>query len=89
MAAFGPSQRIVLGEVTGAHGLKGELRVRIAGDAPDHLMTSEAVWLARSPQDPEARRFEGVESDVTGDAQDNAWVGGFWVNLKKIIFRND
>lgn len=68
MPAFAASQRIVLGDVTGAHGLKGELRVRIAGDAPDHLLSSEAIWLARSPQDPEARRFEVISAGAGGRA---------------------
>ena len=49
--------RIVLGEITGAHGLKGEVRVRFAGDAPDHLLDCETVWIGRGESDPEARRF--------------------------------
>lgn len=49
-------ERIVLGEIVGAHGLKGELRVRIAGDVPDHLLAAEVVWLGRRARDPEARR---------------------------------
>jgi len=55
------TERIVLGEVTGAHGLQGEVRVRIAGDGPDHLLAAEAVWLGRRPGDPEARRHVVVE----------------------------
>jgi 16S rRNA processing protein RimM len=51
------SQRVVLGEVCGAHGLGGELRVRVAGDAPDHLLSVDAVWLGRGASDPEARRW--------------------------------
>jgi len=53
--------RIVLGEVVGAHGLKGELRVRVAGDSPQALLTADAVWLGRRPEDPEARRKEVLE----------------------------
>ena len=56
------AERIVLGEVTGAHGLQGEVRVRIAGDSADHLLGIETVWLGKRPGDPEARRH--VVSDV-------------------------
>ncbi len=48
---------VVLGEVTGAHGLRGELRVRFAGDSPDHLLEATSLWLASRPGDPEARRY--------------------------------
>lgn len=51
------NRRIVLGEITGAHGLKGELRVRVAGDSPDHLLSVSTVWIGRRPDDPEARRW--------------------------------
>ena len=54
-------ERVVLGEVTGTHGLRGELRVRIAGDAPDHLLAAEAIWLGRRAGDPEARRHVVLE----------------------------
>lgn len=55
------TERIVLGEVTGAHGLQGEVRVRIAGDSPDHLLEAEAIWLGRRVGDPEARRYAVVD----------------------------
>ena len=65
------SERIVLGEVTGAHGLQGEARIRIAGDAPDHLLSIETIWLGRSPGDPEARRYVVTESGLarTGEVR--------------------
>ncbi len=50
-------QRIVLGEITGAHGLEGEVRVRIAGDGPEPLLAATSVWLGTSAMDPEARRY--------------------------------
>jgi 16S rRNA processing protein RimM len=50
-------RRIVLGEITGAHGLEGEIRVRFSGDVPDHLLDCDAVWVGRDASDPEARRF--------------------------------
>jgi 16S rRNA processing protein RimM len=60
----GSQQRVVLGEVCGAHGLAGELRVRVAGDAPDHLLEAEAVWLGRVVADPEARRWRVARSGL-------------------------
>lgn len=53
--------RIVLGEVTGAHGLRGEVRVRIAGDGPEHLLGVETIWLGKRVGDPEARRHTVTE----------------------------
>jgi len=50
-------QRIVIGEIAGPHGLDGEVRVRIAGDGPEALLTAEAVWVGTSATDPEARRY--------------------------------
>jgi len=55
------AERIVLGEVAGAHGLRGELRVRVAGDSPDHLLEVEAIWLSRRVADPEARRYAVID----------------------------
>jgi len=41
----------------GPHGLQGEVRVRIASDDPETLLSAEAVWLGKGPGDPEARRY--------------------------------
>lgn len=38
--------RIVLGEIVGAHGLRGELRVRVAGDSGENLLAAKTLWLA-------------------------------------------
>ena len=54
-------QRIVLGEITGAHGVRGEVRVRIASDSPDPLFALASVWIGRGPSDPEARRYVVLE----------------------------
>lgn len=54
-------QRVVLGEVCGAHGLKGEVRVRVAGDSADHLLSLDTVWLGKRVDDPEARRRSIVD----------------------------
>ena len=66
-----PRQRVVLGEITGVHGLRGEVRVRIAGDAPDHLFAAEAVWIGRSAGDAEARRYgvQGAGSARAGEVR--------------------
>ncbi|MFP6654098.1 MAG: ribosome maturation factor RimM [Myxococcota bacterium] len=50
-------QRIVIGEIAGPHGLAGEVRVRIAGDGPEPLLTAESVWVGTSANDPQARRY--------------------------------
>lgn len=50
------SQRIVLGEIVGAHGLRGEVRVRVTGDSFDNLLDADSLWLGRGPEDVAARR---------------------------------
>jgi 16S rRNA processing protein RimM len=52
---------VVLGRVVGAHGVRGQVRIRILGDGPDNLLALTAVALAdpaRGPDDPAARRHE-------------------------------
>ncbi len=44
-----PLQRIVMGEIVGAHGLRGDVRVRISGDSGDNLLEAEGLGLARDP----------------------------------------
>lgn len=65
------TERIVLGEIAGAHGLRGEIRVRISGDAPDHLLAVETIWLGRRAGDPEARRHTVIEAGLarTGEVR--------------------
>jgi 16S rRNA processing protein RimM len=43
--------------ISGAHGVRGEVRVRIAVDSPDPLFGLTSAWIGRSPSDPEARRY--------------------------------
>jgi len=62
-------QRIVLGEITGAHGVRGEVRVRIASDSPDPLFQLESVWIGRGPVDPEARRYAVLECGLARAGQ--------------------
>ena len=48
----------MLGVVLGAHGLRGELRIRYFGDGPQGLAGMPAVELASGIEDPEPRHFE-------------------------------
>lgn len=50
--------RIVIGEIVGAHGLRGEVRVRITGDSADHLLEADTLWLGRGTEDATARRVD-------------------------------
>jgi 16S rRNA processing protein RimM len=50
-------KRIAIGVIAGPHGLDGEVRVRIAGDGPEALLTAEAVWVGTDSTDPQARRY--------------------------------
>jgi 16S rRNA processing protein RimM len=50
--------RVVLGRITSAHGIRGEVRVRVLGDGPEHLLGLSTVLLSgsESPEaDPAAR----------------------------------
>jgi 16S rRNA processing protein RimM len=59
----GPGPSVVLGQVVGAHGLRGALRVRIFGDGPEHLLRAAQLCLARREGEP-----EGPPRDVTWTA---------------------
>ena len=63
--------QVVLGRAVGAHGLRGELRVRIFGDALDNLARHSDVWLASGESDAEPRRFavKGVGSGRAREAR--------------------
>lgn len=52
------AQYVVLGRVVGAHGLRGQLRVRYFGDGPDELLRLDHLVLAASEDDPGAVAFE-------------------------------
>jgi 16S rRNA processing protein RimM len=64
----------VLGRVVGAHGLRGELRVRWTGDGPENLLRVARVWLAdpaRGPDDPVApiQEIEGGREGRSGEVR--------------------
>lgn len=44
----------MVGRITGAHGLRGTLQVRIAGDGPDNLLRAEKVIVGSRVDDPKA-----------------------------------
>ena len=54
--------RLAVGVIVGVHGLRGELRLQLWSDAPEHLRTVRSVWIGaeRSP-----RRLVGIR--FTGD----------------------
>lgn len=65
-----PARRVVLGEVIGAHGTQGELRVAVLGNGPGNLLRVRSVVLM-GPEGPgseaaEAGRAMEVESAATG-----------------------
>jgi 16S rRNA processing protein RimM len=51
-------RRVVLGRVRGAHGLRGQVRVRFFGDGPDSLARFPEVTLASSAEEPGVARHE-------------------------------
>jgi 16S rRNA processing protein RimM len=51
------ANRVVLGRVVGAHGVRGAIRVRYFGDEPQNLLRARKVALASRHEDPEPRVF--------------------------------
>ena len=64
-------QRVVVGRVTGAHGVLGGVQVRTFGEAPDNLMRASVVTLAESEDDAGAVDMEvaGVEPGRPGEVR--------------------
>ena len=64
-------ERVTLGQVIGAHGLRGELRVRIFDETDNNLRAMSSVWLAREEGDPKAveARVRAVGSGRRGEAR--------------------
>ena len=63
--------RLTLGRVVGAHGLRGELRVRLAAGTDNNLRAGSSVWLACEEGDPRAveARVRAVGSGRRGEAR--------------------
>lgn len=58
-------RRVVVGRVVGAHGIRGEIRVRVLGDGPENLMSLPRVALGKSDADEAARGWD-VEASGRG-----------------------
>jgi 16S rRNA processing protein RimM len=72
--APGRAASVVLGRVAGAHGVRGEVRVRWLGDGPANLLGASAVVLAdpdKGRDDPLPRRFaiEGGDRGRRGEVR--------------------
>jgi len=65
------TQRVTLGQVIGAHGLRGELRVRLFEETDNNLRAVSTIWLAREEGDPKAveARVRTVGSGRRGEAR--------------------
>ena len=63
--------RVVLGQISGAHALRGEVRVYFFGDGPENLAGAPEVWLAESTDDPVPIRFDvhGCGSGRAGEVR--------------------
>jgi len=70
-------KRIALAAVAGAHGVKGEVRLKLFGDSVDSLARQESVFaggverrllFARSAGKGAVARFEGVEDRTAAEA---------------------
>jgi 16S rRNA processing protein RimM len=53
-----PAGRVVLGQILGAIGVRGELRVRYFGDGPENFLRLQQVWVGVSARGEDARPFE-------------------------------
>lgn len=67
MGAF----RVELGQVVGAFGIRGELRVKLFGDDARHLGTTERVSLASEASDPRAKTYAviALQAGRAGEAR--------------------
>ena len=71
MALETTPQRVVLGRVVGAHGLRGQLRVAVLGDGPENLLGAPWLELSFDRKDPlrdaSARRYAVTYAAAQGD----------------------
>lgn len=49
---------IALGRIVGAHGLRGQIRVRVLGDDPEELLRIPRLMVGENENDPAAVAFE-------------------------------
>jgi 16S rRNA processing protein RimM len=55
---------VELGRIVGAHGIRGQVRVRYFGDGPDHLLDCQEVWLGSGKGDASPRRFDVISGGL-------------------------
>lgn len=67
---------MALGQVVGAHALRGELRVRYLGDGPENLLAATVVWLGEGRSRAAARRFEVVRAFAGRPGEVRLGLGG-------------
>jgi 16S rRNA processing protein RimM len=62
---------VIVGRVVGAHGLRGELRIRLQGDVDNNLQAGSRLRLAREEGDPKAveARVRAIGSGRRGEAR--------------------
>jgi 16S rRNA processing protein RimM len=54
---------VVLGRIAGAHGLRGQVRIRCFGDGPENLLRVPRVTIGESEEDPEATVYEVTRAE--------------------------
>ena len=57
--------RVVIGRITGEHGLRGAVQVRFSGDGPENLLRAATVTIGARVDDPNAISME-VKSATPG-----------------------
>jgi 16S rRNA processing protein RimM len=50
---------LVVGQIAGAHGLRGEIKVKVLTDSPQRFGQLDQVFLGRDDEEPSARTLEG------------------------------
>jgi 16S rRNA processing protein RimM len=61
-----PSTQVVVGRVVGAHGLRGQLKVRDFTDGPETFRGLESVCLSESDAEPSSRRDYEIQAAIPG-----------------------
>ena len=56
-----PAERVSVGRIAGAHGLKGEVRVRVEGGDPEALATANRLWLAADGETEAGAAYDVVQ----------------------------
>jgi len=51
-------RRVVIGRITGEHGLRGAVQVRFSGDGPENLLRASTVTVGSRVEDPQAISME-------------------------------